>query len=416
MTAAADIRVGFGFNTPFKEQLDFFRGKLNLPTERWDDIMLAAHDRAFIVAGAAKADLLHDLRQSVDNAIAKGTGLDAFRREFKATVAKHGWTGWTGEGSQAGEAWRTKVIYQTNLSTSYAAGRYRQLTSPAALEAMPFWTYIHNDSVLHPRPQHLAWNGLTLKHDDPFWTTHFPPNGWGCHCRVRGVRRPAPDAPVQPPEGWDAVDPGTESPDGIDRGFGYQPGASAAAPLQGLIDQKLIKLDAPIGAAMWKHLEPAMQMERQQAWWDTLDAWQGTPQRGRTAVVGAIAPEHLDWLMREKKVAPQSAAVGIREGLVRGTKQDRHMSAQDGLSDADWRRLPEIIASPDEVYYDERTGKLVYVVSSGDDARVKLSLEFDYRVGKERLNMIVSGFRQAEFKIAEMVKGGLYVPLPEVGQ
>lgn len=224
MTTAADIRVGFGFNTPFKEQLDFFRGKLNLPTERWDDIMLAAHDRAFIVAGAAKADLLHDLRQSVDGAIAKGTGLDAFRREFRATVAKHGWTGWTGEGSKAGEAWRTKVIYQTNIATSYAAGRYRQLTSQAALEAMPFWRYIHNDSVLHPRPQHLAWHGLTLKHDDPFWATHFPPNGWGCHCRVRGVRRPAADAPTQPPAGWETTDPKTGAPVGIDRGFGYAPG------------------------------------------------------------------------------------------------------------------------------------------------------------------------------------------------
>ena len=42
----------FGFNTPFAEQLDFFRQKLNLPSERWDDIQKAAHDRAFIVAGA----------------------------------------------------------------------------------------------------------------------------------------------------------------------------------------------------------------------------------------------------------------------------------------------------------------------------------------------------------------------------
>lgn len=23
----------------------------------------------------------------------------------------------------------------------------------------PFWQYVHNDSVKHPRPEHLAWNG-----------------------------------------------------------------------------------------------------------------------------------------------------------------------------------------------------------------------------------------------------------------
>ena len=59
----------FGFNTPFAEQLDFFRRKLNLPSERWDDIQKAAHDRAFIVAGAMKADLVEDLRESIDKAM-----------------------------------------------------------------------------------------------------------------------------------------------------------------------------------------------------------------------------------------------------------------------------------------------------------------------------------------------------------
>jgi hypothetical protein len=52
------------YNQPFAEQLAFFRQKLNLPTEAWDDITLAAHDRAFVVAGAQGADLLADLNSS----------------------------------------------------------------------------------------------------------------------------------------------------------------------------------------------------------------------------------------------------------------------------------------------------------------------------------------------------------------
>lgn len=214
----------FGFNTPFKEQLDFFRQKLNLPTERWDDIVKSAHDKAFIVAGAANADMLQDFRAAIDKAIAQGTGLEQFRKDFKAIVAKYGWTNYTGSGSAEGIAWRTKVIYQTNMSTSYAAGRYKQLTDPEYLKLRPNWKYVHNDSVMHPRPLHLSWDGIVLPHDHPFWLTHFGPNGWGCECRVVPAR--GGEAIKQPPHGWDSIDPKTGAPVGIDKGFDYAPGAS----------------------------------------------------------------------------------------------------------------------------------------------------------------------------------------------
>lgn len=224
MPQQQDITAGIGFRQPFQDQLDFFRSKLNLPTERWDDIMRAAHDRAFIVAGAAKADLLEDLRRAVDDAIAKGISIGEFRRQFAEIVARHGWTGWTGQGTAGGQAWRTRVIYQTNLQTSYAAGRWRQLNEPAVLAGLPYWEYVHRDGVLHPRPQHLAWHGLTLRHDDAFWRRHYPPNGWGCHCRVRARARPRAGLPTERPADWDEIDPKTQAPRGIDKGFDYAPG------------------------------------------------------------------------------------------------------------------------------------------------------------------------------------------------
>jgi hypothetical protein len=63
------------FNQPFEEQLAFLRQKLNLPTERWDDIKLAGHDRSFMVAGAQGADLLDDLNAATYKAASQGTGL-----------------------------------------------------------------------------------------------------------------------------------------------------------------------------------------------------------------------------------------------------------------------------------------------------------------------------------------------------
>ena len=250
MATAETKPLAFGFNTPFSKQLDFFRAKLNLPSARWDDIMRSAHDRAFIVAGAQKADLLADLRGAVGKAINEGGGLDEFRKDFRKLVQKHGWTGWTGEGSKAGEAWRTKVIYQTNMATSYAAGRYRQMTDPAFVKLMPYWRYVHADGVMHPRPLHQAWNGLTLRHDHPFWQTHFPPNGWGCHCRAVPVREPGPGDKTAPPAGWDALSEKTGVQIGIDRGFDYTPGASASTPLRQMVQDKLITYPDAITKAL----------------------------------------------------------------------------------------------------------------------------------------------------------------------
>lgn len=242
---------------PFREQIDFFRRKLNLPTERWDDIWTAAHDRAFVVAGAMGADLLDDLRQAVDGAIANGDTIQTFRKNFRAIVAKHGWTGWTGEGTKAGEAWRTRVIYNTNLATSYAAGRWQQLHDPDLLAVRPYWRYVHADFVVNPRPQHLAWNGITLHYTHPWWKTHYGPNGWGCHCRVIAVRGPASGDATEPPAGWDQRDAKGLLP-GIDKGWDYAPGANAKTELRAIVEAKLVNLDGAIGALMMQALSPVL--------------------------------------------------------------------------------------------------------------------------------------------------------------
>lgn len=249
----AELDVGFG--TPWQDQIDFLRQKLRLPTERWDDIQRSAHDRAFIVAGAAKADLLADLHGSVVQAATDGRGLEAWRKDFRAIVKKHGWEGWTGQGTQGGEAWRTRIIYQTNMATSYAAGRYQQLTDPAFLALRPYWRYIHSDSVMHPRPHHLAWHGLTLPADHAFWKTHFAPNGWGCQCRITAVSRREGEASAraglgEPPQGWDAIDPKTGAQVGIDKGFDYTPGASLDVPLRQMVQDKLIRYPEAISTAL----------------------------------------------------------------------------------------------------------------------------------------------------------------------
>jgi hypothetical protein len=177
-----------------------------------------------------KADLLDDLHGAANKAALEGKSIQWFKKEFEGIVQKHGWEGWTGSDTKAGRDWRARIIYQTNLSASYAAGRYEQLTHPDLLKDRPYWKYIHSDAVSNPRPLHQSWNGTVLKYNDPWWQTHFCPNGWGCRCRITAV--PASDYKDHP-----APDDGTYEkidrngvvhtiPKGIDYGWDYAPGKS----------------------------------------------------------------------------------------------------------------------------------------------------------------------------------------------
>jgi hypothetical protein len=219
-------------NLPPEEAIRFFRAKVNTPTRAWDDLRHGAHARAWSVAGVQADDMLADIRRAMDKAIAQGTTLDEFRRDIAPLLGELGWAdrgpGYVG--------WRTRVIYETNMRTAYAAGRYAQMTDPDVLAARPFWRYRHSGKR-DARKQHRAWDGLVLRADDPFWQTHYPPNGWGCGCYVqslgpRDLARAGKTGPDEaPPAGTRPYrDPTTGEisalPAGIDPGWDYNVGAS----------------------------------------------------------------------------------------------------------------------------------------------------------------------------------------------
>jgi hypothetical protein len=207
-----------------------------------------------MVAGAMKADLISDLRGAVDQSIAEGRSFGWFQQNFEAIVKKNGWEGWTGSDSKAGRDWRARVIYQTNMSASYAAGRWAKLTDPELLQVLPYWKYLHNDSVMHPRPLHKSWSGTVLPAKDPWFTTHFAPNGWGCHCRVEAVSASEYQGAAAPDDGTyqvtDRFGVTHTVPNGIDYGWDYAPGAKQDVALRQSVQDKLIRYKPAITRAL----------------------------------------------------------------------------------------------------------------------------------------------------------------------
>ena len=229
---------------PFDEAETFFRDKVRVPTKQWDDLKKGQHARGFMIAGAQRDDMLCDFQGALRKAIEQGTTLEVFRKDFDQIVSRYGWS------YNGGRGWRTRVIYDTNLRTSYMAGRYKQMTDPDVLAYRPFWRYRHGDSR-RPRPQHLAWHGLVLAHDDGFWSSHYPPNGWGCKCSVeaisgRDLERLDKNGPDQAPP--IVIDPKTGAPEGIDKGWDYNVGEAAWGKNQA---KRIMEDQGP-----WRNLHP----------------------------------------------------------------------------------------------------------------------------------------------------------------
>lgn len=238
--AFAEPALLSALNLPFKEAIDFFRNKVSIPTERWNDLFLDQHSQGFMIAGAIKGDLLSDLRDAVDQAIAGGITLAEFRKQWDQIVERHGWQ------YNGGRNWRTRIVFETNTRQAYNAGRWQQATDPDVIKTRPYLIYRHGDSI-KPRPLHLSWDGTCLPADDPWWGTHTPQNGWGCRCKIfsggeRDIKRLGDKAKLK------AANDGTYEwtdkqgrtftiPNGIDPGFQYNPGTAAAKGKQILEDR-----------------------------------------------------------------------------------------------------------------------------------------------------------------------------------
>jgi len=366
-TAAADSKLSAVFKRPFAQQVAFFRGKLGhlMPTTRWTDLWKSQHDRAFMVAGAAKADLLSDLAAAVDRGVSEGMTIESFRKDFDEIAGRHGWS------YKGGRNWRTRTIFSTNISTSYSAGRLAQLREGG----FRFWIYKHSDSSIQPRPLHVSWDGITLPADDPWWHTHYPPNGWGCKCRVVGAHASedvqelggrlldkAPD---------DGIDPKTGEPAGIDKGWGYMPGATVADALSSTAE-KTQKWEYSLAKAYMQNVPAGVRDDLARAYRglpSVADSARQYAQRvlsGRTNV--EIKPYMTLGLLTTSDAAKVKELIGVdveRFDYAMSPSAIRHIErghgdaaseagrGQRAVTAGDFENLPAMLNAPDSVTANE---------------------------------------------------------------
>ena len=249
---AADTlaRIVLGTGTPGAAFAAFVARELLKPTFSWWDVWQSEHAAAFMVAGIAEQDLLDVVRVLVADAIATGRSFGDFAAALRPQLVKKGWWGdvaisdpLTGEQriTRFDDA-RLRLILDTNLRVSYAAGEWQ--AAQRAKKRRPYLLYrtMRDERV---RISHAAWDGVALPVDDPWWHTHYPPNGWRCRCRAisvseRDLERYRSDGfkivtEAPPVEMVRYLDRRTgqeaEVPAGIDPGWAYNVGEARMAEL-----------------------------------------------------------------------------------------------------------------------------------------------------------------------------------------
>ena len=203
-------KPSFDFSLKPSEAIEYLKNKGYKLTFDYDEMMHEAHHKAFTVAKVTRLDLLHDIYSSIDKALGSGQTFASWKKELEPTLVKKGWIGKkeivnpkTGEVKTITvDGHRLKNIFKTNIRVARSVGRYKQQRTGKLTE---YWRYIGGLSE-NPRDGHLAKNGMVLHRDDPWWSTNYPPNGWGCKCRVRAYSKKQLDK-----RGWSVAKSGGDN-------------------------------------------------------------------------------------------------------------------------------------------------------------------------------------------------------------
>lgn len=299
-------------NVPAIEAIAHFRQKVQVPTERWDQLMGAANAHAFTIAGATKADLLNDFYGSVLSAIENGESIGQFRKRFDKIVEGHGWQ------YKGKRGWRTRVIYDNNLRSAKMAGRWQQIQRTK--KARPYLVYVTVDDS-KVRDQHRKWHYIALPVDDVFWDTHYPPNGYGCRCFVITATAKQLEqmgiTVIESPDVKSTEKFNTKTgeyygkvPEGIDTGWDYNVGKAWLGPDISL-GNKLASLQAPLREVGLANIN-SQQSARLESWKVWLkDRAKDDKSRGYKFSIGHMPAALFNTVMKVKR--PQSTALVISD-------------------------------------------------------------------------------------------------------
>lgn len=363
--------------------VDYFRSKGYDITWNWQEANATSHAKAFTVAKAARLDILETIRAETDRAISQGITEHEFKQNLTPRLQEQGWWGKQvivdsdggAEMVQIGSPSRLSTIYRTNVATAYQAGRYQQQL--ASVETHPYWQYI---AILdgRTRKSHAAMHGRVFRYDDPIWDKLYPPNDWGCRCRVRALTEAQVKRMGLTVESSTGALQTQQVESGVDKRTGevyesetttFNRGGQSMTTGAGWsnnVGQAAMGADV----AMAKKL---VEMQNRALRQQVIQSMNNAPARQAAFAQWAgetLIQQNAPQTTQSLGFVSDTVAVAVEKRL--GQAAPRVVTAnnttlQSGLTMAEYQMLPRIIGQPVAVILDKSQQQLLYVSATGRD-------------------------------------------------
>ncbi|WKS99783.1 phage minor head protein [Gallibacterium salpingitidis] len=433
----ADLDMGYVLQLEPKLAVDYLKAKGYNITWNWQEQLEEAHARAFTVAKATRAEILETLRQATTDAIEKGIPESEFIKNLEPKLRELGWWGkqvvvdssGNAEIVQLGSPRRLRTILQTNKITAYHTARYAQ--QMANVDEEPYWQYVSvRDS--RTRASHLALHGKIYRYDDPIWEVFYPPNDWGCRCRVRalsefrvnknGLTVSKSNGEIETDWVLAGVDKrsGEETHTKISRfktdkgtittgaGWNYNVGKAAVGndiavirKLQGFQNRQLRQETIQaINNSSARHLAF-------ENWVKANLGKRGASSRYITAgIVNETIAEKVATLSGGEKLSQR--VLVMTEKRLEHSGSDKHHKGGIGLSLEEYASISKIIAKPSLVIWDKHNKNLIYIDKKRNIKIIVDSPNKDKLKPYEKLDAVINAYRINLEDVKNAVRGGVY--------
>lgn len=170
-----------GFDVQFIEAIAYaLNREVVLPDDYYLRMTPIQRQQAVSIAGLAQTEQIKHVMGLVNEQLVDGGTFADFQKAVKAgdidiNLPKH----------------RLDNIFRTNIQGAYGRGRWYQQQQNK--DERP---YLMRDGIndSRQRPAHKILDGIIRPIDDPFWQTHYAPDGYRCRCIMRSLTKAQAEA------------------------------------------------------------------------------------------------------------------------------------------------------------------------------------------------------------------------------